>query len=48
MPTVALSAHTSWYLWQAGRWDDGRRLLEAAARDGQVLSGRNLALAIAQ
>ena len=46
LPTVALSAHTGWYLWQAGQWDAGRRVVAAAVRDGQVRSGRNLALAM--
>ena len=48
LPTVALSAHAGWYLWQAGRWDAGRQVVAAAARDGQVRSGRNLALAMTQ
>ena len=25
LPAVALSRHAGWYLWQAGRWDAGRR-----------------------
>ena len=48
LPTVALSAHAGWYLWQAGRWDAGRRVVALAARDGQVRSGRNLVLAMTQ
>ena len=45
---VALSSHAGWDLWQAGRGDGGRRVGASAARDGQVRSGRNLALAMTQ
>ena len=48
MPTVVLAAHAGWYLWQAGRWDAGQRVLDEAARDEGHRSGRSLALAKSQ
>ena len=48
IPTVALAAHAAWYLWQAGLWDAGQRLLDEAARDEGQRSGRSLALAKSQ
>ena len=47
LPTVALSAHAGWYLWQAGRWDDGPPgAWPRPPATARCVSGRNLALAM--
>ena len=48
LPTLAFAAHAGWYLWQAGRWDEGQRVLDDAARDERTRSGRSLAIGLSQ
>ncbi len=48
LPTLAFAAHAGWYLWQAGRWDEGQRVLDEAARDERTRSGRSLAIGLSQ
>jgi DNA-binding CsgD family transcriptional regulator len=48
LPTLAFAAHAAWYLWQAGRWDQGQRALDAAAGEEGTRSGRSLAIALSQ
>jgi DNA-binding CsgD family transcriptional regulator len=46
IPIQTFSAWGAWYLWQVGRWAEGRAALDAAAKV-PVMSGRGRGLAIA-
>jgi DNA-binding CsgD family transcriptional regulator len=47
LPTTALAAWGAGYLWEAGRWAEGRRVIEQAAPSA-IRSGRGRALTIAE
>ena len=41
LSTLAMAAWGAFYLWLAGRWTEGRGVLDEAARDDRVRSGRS-------
>jgi DNA-binding CsgD family transcriptional regulator/tetratricopeptide (TPR) repeat protein len=47
LSTLAMAAWGAFYLWLAGRWDEGRRVLDEAAHDDRVRSGRSNSLQVA-
>ena len=47
LSTLAMAAWGAFYLWLAGRWPEGRGVLDEAARDDRVRSGRSDGLRIA-
>ena len=48
LSTLVMVAWGAFYLWLAGRWPEGRRLLDEAARDDRVRSGRSDGLRITE
>ena len=48
LSTLAMAAWGAFYCWLAGRWPEGREVLDEAARDDRVRSGRSDGLRIAE
>ena len=48
LPTASLTTQGAWYLWQVGRWSEGRLALDEAFHIAGIRSGRGRELAVAQ